>query len=231
MTNLVIGMGEVGNGLFKVLQEEGSVYAKDLKPMLVGHKIDIIHICFPYSETFNDEVKKYIKLYKPELAIVYSTVPIGTCEKLGVVHSPIEGKHPALGLSIQNSARWLGSSDEKLLYRAEKFWKKFVSVRKLPSANFTEWLKLRSTSKYGINLVWTQYEAEVSKKLGMDFSAVRQFDMDYNQLYRNLGMPEYQRYILDPPKGKIGGHCIVPNAELLNEDYPDDMLDMIVEMK
>lgn len=231
MSSLVIGMGEVGKGLFDVLTAHESVAALDKDPEVIGYKINILHICFPYSDKFSEYVKKYIKLYNPELTIVYSTVPIGTCEKLKVVHSPVEGKHPSIGLSIQNSARWLGSSDRKLLNKAEKLWKKFVPVRRMESANFTEWLKLRSTSKYGINLVWTDYEDSVSKKLGMDYSAVRQFDLDYNQMYLRLGMPDYQRYILNPPNGKIGGHCVRENAMLLNEDYPDDLLEMIVEMK
>ena len=126
-----------------------------------------------------------------------------------------------------NSPRWVGSSDKQARKLATAFWEAFVPVRALPSADFTEWLKLRSTSKYGINIVWTGYEAEVSKKLGMDFSAVRQFDMDYNALYENLGMHEYKRYILDPPKGKIGGHCVVPNAKMLNKQYPNKWLEEI----
>lgn len=229
--NLVIGMGEVGNGLFKVLQAKVQVAGLDKEPTLIGDKVKTLHICFPYSKDFPKHVKDYQKLYNPELTIVYSTVPIGTCEKLGVVHSPVEGKHPAIGLSIQNSARWIGSSDEKLLNKATKLWEKFVPVRRLPSADFTEWLKLRSTSKYGVNLVWADYEAKVSEKLGMDFSANRQYDMDYNELYKRLNMPQYQRYILEPPEGKIGGHCVVPNAGLLDEQYPNEILKMIGKMK
>ena len=231
MRHLIIGMGQVGNGIFNVLKDVYIVFSRDKKPAIISVKIDVLHICIPYSEEFEESVKKYIKLYKPKLTIVYSSTKIGTCEKLGVIHSPIEGKHPQLGLSIRNSARWLGSSNEKNLGLAAKIWEKIVPVRRMESANFTEWLKLRSTSKYGINIVWADYEAGCCEKLGLDFSAVRQFDMDYNEMYKRMGMLQFQRYILDPPNGKIGGHCIVPNAELLNEDYPDDMLDMIMEMK
>lgn len=224
-------MGKVGNGLYSVLKTKVVVYCRDAKPVVIGTKIDYLHICIPYNDKFEKQVKDYIKLYNPTLTIVYSTVPIGTCEKLKVVHSPIEGKHPALGLSIINSPRWLGSSDNKLLTKAAQFWKKFVPVREMPSANYTEWLKLRSTATYGINIVWADYSARVSKKLGLDFSAVRQFDIDYNLMYQKLGMPVYSRYILEPPNGKIGGHCLIPNAEILDEQHPHDMLKMIKAMK
>lgn len=230
MRNLVIGMGEVGKGVFDVLLGVYPTECRDKDPLIIPHKVDVLHICIPYSDKFDEAVRGYLKLYSPKYTIVYSSVPIGTCEGLGVVHSPVEGKHPAIGLSIKNMARWLGSSDQKALDEAGKFWEKITKIRKLPSADYTEWLKLRSTSKYGINLAWTDYEAKVSKELGMDFSAVRQFDMDYNGLYTRLGMHQYQRYVLDPPEGKIGGHCVVPNAELLDEQYPSPMLKIIKEM-
>lgn len=229
--NLVVGMGEVGKGVFDVLRGKLSVACRDKDPVIITSKIDSLHICIPYTDKFEEQVQEYKELYNPELTIVYSTVPIGTCEKLGVVHSPIEGKHPVLGLSIANSPRWLGTSDKKLMQRAAKLWKKFVPVREMSKADFTEWLKLRSTSKYGINLVWTDYEAKVSKELGMDFSANKQFDMDYNQLYQKLGMRQYARYVLDPPEGKIGGHCVKENSELLTKQHPHPMLDMINEME
>lgn len=232
MRSLVIGMGEVGRGVFDVLLgQEASVASRDKEPVIIPYKVDVLHVCIPWNDNFEESIKGYKELYNPKLVIVYSTVPIGTCEKLGVVHSPVEGKHPAIGLSIQNMARWVGSSDPEMLKMAEEFWKKYVPVRCLPSANFTEWLKLRSTSKYGVNIVWADYEAEVCKKLGMDYVAVKQFDIDYNNLYERLGMLQFRRYILDPPDGKIGGHCVVPNAEILDDQYPNDMLKMIKGMK
>lgn len=229
--HLVIGMGEVGNGLFDVLIGRHHVMARDKDPILITDPIYALHISIPWSDKFEEEVKKYIAAYKPMVTIVYSTVPIGTCERLGAVHSPVEGKHPAIGLSIRNSARWIGSSDENQLNKAEDIWKDIVPVRKMPKADFTEWLKLRSTSKYGVNIAWADYEAKVSKELGLDFVAVKQFDLDYNNMYQRLGMLQFQRYVLDPPEGKIGGHCVVPNAELLKEQFPSEMLDLIIAMK
>lgn len=229
--SLVIGMGEVGKGVFDVISsKESSVACRDKDSVIINYHVDVLHICIPHSDEFEAVVKKYMDLYKSEVVIVYSTVPIGTCERLGVVHSPVEGKHPALGLSIQNMARWLGSSNEKMLKKAMKFWEKYGPIRHVPKADFTEFLKLYSTSKYGINIVWAQYAADMCEKLDLDYAAVKQFDLDYNQLYERLGMLQYKRYILDPPEGKIGGHCVVPNAELLNEKHPHEMLKMIMDM-
>lgn len=233
--SLVIGMGEIGTALYKVLNRSVVVSTRDMaETEHDAGDVDILHISFPHSEGFVNEVKNYIEFYDPKLTIVYSTTPIGTCESISeqVVHSPIEGRHPELEESILVSPRWLGSSDPDMLEAAVQFWYPQVKVvRTMGSSRFTEFLKLRSTSKYGINLVWTDYEKSVADQLGMDFTALQNFDEDYNALYAKLGMPEFQRYILDPPEGHIGGHCVVPNAEILNGQYPFSMLDEIIKKK
>lgn len=233
--SLVIGMGEIGTALYKVINRSRVVYTRDMADTDHDAKdVDILHIAFPYSEGFVNEVKNYIEFYDPQLTIIYSTVPIGTCEAISdnIVHSPVEGKHPELEESILIMPRWLGCSDPLALEAATQFWMPLVkTIRTMGSARFTEFLKLRSTSKYGINLAWTDYEKSVADELGMDFQALKNFDEDYTALYYKMGMPEYARYILDPPNGVIGGHCIVSNAEILNEQYPSSMLEEIIIKK
>lgn len=230
MVNLVVGMGEVGNGVFDVLRSRVVTYTRDKEPVVIAKKIDYLHIAIPYSDSFLDDVRAYIKLYQPKVTIVYSSVPIGTCETLEVVHSPVEGKHPVIGLSIQNSARWIGTSDKKLRKKVKELWEKFVPVRELPSANFTEALKLLSTTEYGVNIEFARYKKIIADDLGMDYTAMKQWNLDYNNLYKRLGMLEYQKYVLDPPQGPKGGHCVTPNAQLLQEQYPDELVKIVGEL-
>ena len=97
MTELVIGMGQIGKAV-----QEAICFDKadtlDLKTRARLKKYDILHICIPYSDRFKSEVKKYIKRFQPEHVIVYSTVPVGTCSDIDdrIVHSPVEGKLPDL---------------------------------------------------------------------------------------------------------------------------------------
>jgi hypothetical protein len=230
MINLVVGVGEVGSGVFDVLRSKVVTYARDKDPVVMAKKIDYLHIAIPYTEDFKDHVKGYMELYNPKVTIVYSTVPIGTCEEIGVVHSPVEGKHPAIGLSIQNSARWLGSSNKKLLKEANKLWSKFVPVRELPSASFTEALKLLSTTEYGVNIEFARYKKKIADDLGMDYVAMKQWNLDYNELYKRLGMNQFQKFILDAPEGPKGGHCVTPNAKLLYGQYPDEQVKVVGEL-
>ncbi len=231
--SLVIGDGQIGRAIYEVLKPKKAIFIRDLEEVDYPD-IDVLHVTFPYSESFVHDVGNYIEQYNPTTTIVYSTVPIGTCAKIGnhVAHSPVEGKHPELKESIQLGVRWVGCEDKITQLQVVDYWTPFVrTVRVMNDAKFTEFLKLRSTAKYGINLAWTDYEYKISEDLGMDFVALQQFDADYNQLYEDLEMPEYKRYILSPPGGTIGGHCVVPNAELLDKQYPSPMLKIIKKMK
>ncbi len=238
MTNsLVVGLGQIGTAVTAVISNYDKFVdtydpALDHTPSLTT--VDVLHICFPYSEHFVSDAKDYIKTYKPWHVVVWSTAPIGTTARIkGAVHSPVEGRHPKLALSIRSMTRWVGGQDHaEVDYFVTSYFKKMnLNTRGVYDSAFTEFLKLRSTAKYGVNLAWTDYEAMVAKELGMDFKLVKDFDRDYNKLYHNLDMDWAQRYILDPPNGKISGHCVVPNAELLDEQFPNDMLKMIKEYK
>lgn len=237
MNSLILGRGEIGRAVGEVIHRTDIVRTYDIKegqpPEVKG--IDIIHVCFPFIDmaSFIEAVQFYIKKYKPEHVVIWSTVAIGTTARIpGAVHSPVEGRHPNLALSIRSMVRWIGTNNADEGEFFEKYFKAlFLKTYLVGKSDFTEFLKLRSTSKYGINLVWADYEASVAKELGMNYKLVKHFDADYNRLYHNLNMPWAQRYILDPPNGKIGGHCIVPNAELLDKQFPDDMLKKIKGME
>jgi len=230
--DLIIGNGEIGSALYEVLKPSFHIKIAD-RNTPITHKARVLYICYPYSKDFVKYTKDYIKGYNPELVVVLSTLPVGTCESINpsIIHSPVEGKHPELASSILSSPRWIGSSDKESLDKIEEIWDTLFVIRRVRSSRFTEFLKLRSTSKYGINIVWTEYEKSVADEIGMDFNLIKDFDNDYNNLYRELGMGEYQRYILNPPNGKIGGHCVVPNAEILDKQFPNNLLKMIVKMR
>jgi hypothetical protein len=234
MTHLVIGMGEVGSAVYTTLYKYNDVQTLDITGLQeIELPIDVLHICIPHSKQFIAIVKDYIKQYSPKATIVYSTVPIGTCEAIGsqVAHSPVEGKHPRLADSMARFTRWIGCRNSATRRLVKEIWENIVDCKLVDSSRYTEALKLCSTSKYGINLVWADYTANLAKDLGMDYEFFKEFDEDYNRLYTKLHFPNFRKFVLDAPEGKIGGHCVVPNAELLDRQYPSKMLKMIKEME
>lgn len=231
MKTLIIGNGQIGSALADALKDHHEVFIIDKEPLKIDEEIDVLNICFPYSDKFVAEVKKYIEEYNPSLTIVHSTTKIGTCNEIGreVVHAPIEGKHPDLTQSLKEWRRWLGCRDKRSLALAESFFReanmRYIS---LDDSKFTEYLKLRSTTKYLWSIAWAEMEGEWSAKLGMPYNYNQKYDIDYNIMYSKLGYPEYKRYILEPPESKeIGGHCLIPNRDLLKEVLPHKYLKIL----
>jgi len=102
MKSIIIGAGEVGTALYRVLFNYHITWIRgkvnlDLQPSISP---EIIHICFPYSDNFSKYVKAYKEKYNPKHIVIHSTVPVGTSRPLGAVHSPVEGLHPFLKESI-----------------------------------------------------------------------------------------------------------------------------------
>ena len=233
MRHLIVGIGEVGGALKLVLNKEEDVQFKDIEDKHIALPIDFMHVAIRYTDDFVKIVKKYIRDYKPKHVIVYSSVPVGTTKKLGknVVHSPVEGLHPHLKQSLGNFTRFIGGTSEETLKATLDLWSKYARCKIVRDSRFTEFLKLYSTSTYGINIVWADYGDKWAKKLGMDYALIKEFNTQYNELYHRLKRPQFKRYVLNPPHGRIGGHCITPNAELLDGQEPHEMLKMIKDMQ
>ena len=229
MSEIVIGYGQIGKAVQEIIGDPAIV--DEGLPVTYG-TFDIMHICFPYSENFIVEVKRYIKEYKPAHIIIYSTVPIGTTKKIaGAVHSPIEGKHPKLAESIRLTPRWIGANS----ISEGNFWFEYfdrleLGINLLRDSDYTEALKLLSTAEYGINIEFARYKKKVADEVGMDYSLMCGWNQDYNKLYQDLDLPEYQKFILDPPDGPKGGHCVTPNARLLYDQFPHELTKIVGEL-
>lgn len=234
MNQLIIGYGEIGQALQKVIRANYILDLTEASPILAAG-CDVMHICFPYSDSFVTDVKNYVERYSPAHVVIYSTVPIGTTYDISplAVHSPIEGKHPELEMSIRFMERWIGynDTDEKFFF-VNLFSSFGLRTKPVENTNFTEALKLLSTTEYGLNIEFARYKKKVAKSLGMDYKLTKEWNEEYNKLYRNLGMDKrYQKYVLDAPKGKKGGHCIVPNAQLLQQQFPDKLVAIVGEIE
>lgn len=235
MSSVIVGFGEIGKAVYDAMDE--SSYIVDLNMQsedAAPSEVDVLHICFPPSETFVEDVEMYINQFDPSHTIVWASTPIGTCSLIAdyVIHSPVEGKHPNLAKSIRTMVRWIGCFDKmERDWANEYFCMKGLDTRPVEKSEYTEALKLLSTSEYGINIVFADYKKWVADTLGMDYELMKEWNHDYNSLYQSLKLPQFQKFILDPPQSKIGGHCVTQNAELLNGQFPHEMLRLIREMK
>jgi len=240
---LFLGLGEVGNsvlGLYNPLQVLSGVYnlyfrdltavtdkAVNIEELKDYINIDVLHVSIPYSQAFKDIVIDYIKKYKPSLTLIHSTVDIGTTraiaeQSVGIVaHTPVMGVHPTLTKSMQTFRKIVGimKAEDK-----ETIMRHLSSIKVIPDFYNTpedsEAAKMMSTTYYGHNIRFMQDVHKFCEEQDLDFEKVyTRTNEIYNRGYTEMEMPNVRRPVLKYTPGKIGGHCVVPNAELLSDRF------------
>lgn len=210
MVHLVFGYGEVGKALGTVL---GKHLWKDRKGgTWNGELVDITHVCVPYSDEFTNLIR-FLK-QGSQLVIVHSSVPVGTCDRLGVVHSPIRGVHPYLEEGIRTFVKYFGG--KRANEAAKIFADLGIKTKTYTDARTTEALKLWDTTAYGRMIMLEKEIYAWCQKHKVDFDTVyTEATKTYNEGYTKLGMSHVVRPVLKHMEGPIGGHCVLPNAKLL----------------
>ncbi len=230
MQLVLTGYGEIGKGMASVLGNNNSIFiideAKGFGLPATPVSADILLIAFPYYNDFEDAVKFYQGKFHPRATLIFSTVPIGTCRKLNACHFPIEAKHPHIARDIRiKEKHYLGGNNlliEQLLDDAGLDYE-------ILEPEHTEFLKLRSTLIYGINIAMGKYSNEVCQKINLDYTKIKEYDDSHNQLVAERGTPENTRYIIDAPDDKgIKGHCILENAVILMKQVPSVLIDAVL---
>jgi len=222
---LLVGKGEVGDALYKLEEEAGNnidVAELDRKPD-VGRKYDVMHVCIPYTERFIGTVIDYGLRYAPNLAIIHSTVPVGTTEHLSdtidfplVVHSPVRGVHPHLYKGLKTFIKYVGGYGDAVKKAIEHLKSIGIQTKYLGSSETTELAKILSTTYYGWNILFAKEAEKICKIYGLKFEDVyTHANKTYNDGYTKLGRRNVVRPVLYPPKGTLGGHCLGPNFEFL----------------
>jgi UDP-N-acetyl-D-mannosaminuronate dehydrogenase len=211
MKSLIIGKGEIGKSLWKVIGGE----IRDKNPLKV-EGVQIMHICIPYSNRFVSTVKEYQKLYKPKYTVIHSTVPVGTSSVLNATHSPVRGQHPHLEGGIRTFTKFVGGKDaDEVVDYFRRFGMKTYLCRK---SETTELLKLLDTTYYKKCIEFAQLAEKLCNKFNVPFSEVYTLaNQTYNEGYEKLGRKDYIRPVLQPLQKKIGGHCVRENYELLKK--------------
>jgi len=228
----ILGFGEVGQAIAKFYKNPK---IKDLNRDDGLKGVEILHVCIPWNKDFVNIVKKQIKKIKPKLIIINSTVIPGTTKKIGgnIVHSPIRGIHPHLYDGIKAFVKYIGSDNRKIGNLAKKHFESLGIKTKVfcPSVT-TEIGKLLDTSYYGLCIAWHGEMKKICDKAGIKFDeAVTDFNITYNEGYEKLGKSNVIRPVLSPPGKGITGHCIIPNAEIINKYCKNKGTGMLLSYK
>lgn len=226
------GKGQVGSALAKIFERHGvkvAILDKGARPK-GWPKNAFLHVCIPYSKDFVRIVKAEILRYRPLMTIIHSTVPVGTTRRVGqmTAHSPVRGQHDNLELSLLKFVKYLGPTTERCRRLAEAHLSssglKVVSWAKPES---TEVMKLLCLSRYLNDLAFYETAYHVCLDQKVSPALMLQWTETYNDGYSGS---RYTRPTFDFPRGRVGGHCVMPVSKMLADQTGNNFLRRNIEI-
>ena len=227
--DIVIGLGEIGLPIYKILSKHFPVEGIDINPILnkeksslKNHDVDFIHFCIPFSKNFFNIVKKYEKKLHPEAIVIHSTISPKTTEKLQkmikspVLYSATRGVHKRMLTDLKRYTKFYSvynsaSKSNSISKLYEKRMRKCgIKTKKLSNPLTLELAKIVvDTSYYGWLINYAQISKIISDKYGVNYDEMWSFS------------DEIHKFLKNRPKmfpGFIGGHCVIPNLELIDNE-------------
>jgi len=223
---LVVGLGEVGKPLYTILKrQEPRTVGIDIQPASVDETIGIMHICFPFFDAaqFQNAVVGYARKYSPKVVVINSTAVPGTTRgiesEIGIpcVYSPVRGKHTKMVDELLTYVKFVAGADANATeqvqdhFRAAGLKSETMSV---PEA--LELAKLLETTYFGLLIAWAQEMNRFAETVDADYLEVGKFFREIAYLPGVLFQPGY-----------IGGHCVMPNIELLQQRFQSEFLEVV----
>jgi UDP-N-acetyl-D-mannosaminuronate dehydrogenase len=224
-TVVIVGLGEVGKPLLEIMKNRYQTFGVDINQPASISQCDVMHICFPFeSDKFVGQAVEYIHHYRPALTIINSTVALGTTRRVAtesrapVVHSPVRGKHARMQEELLHYTKFVGALDPESGQPAvEHFEGVGMKTRLLTSPEASELAKLTETTYFGLLIAWAQEVERYCTNLGVNYDDVVSF-------YEEIKFFSPVKYF----PGVIGGHCVMPNIDILLQEFPSDLLRAIV---
>jgi len=237
--DVVAGLGEIGSPILQLLSKKKPAVGYDINENLMDvikfkkyEKLGtcFLHVCIPYNNNFNSNVLSLCEKFKPDSVVIHSTISPGTTSKLQskmtipVIYSATRGIHKrmlrdmkryikfyAIETTAPNS-KWAASTYSKLMKKCG------IKTKQMSKPITLELAKIVvDTSYYG----WLITYAQLSNMIALENK------VDYDEMWSFAD--EIHKYLGNRPKmfpGFIGGHCVIPNLDLIK----NPTLDMISEI-
>jgi UDP-N-acetyl-D-mannosaminuronate dehydrogenase len=220
----VVGLGEVGRPILELFSNHYDVIGVDVERAERCDPVEFLHICYPFEiEDFIGETAKYIDLFRPTLTLINSTVAIGTTRAIAdrtgaaVVNSPVRGKHARMLDELRTYTKFVGPMDIGSGENAARHFESAgVTTKVLASPEATELAKLTETTYFGLLIAWAQEVERYCDRAGQNYHDVISFYEEISYL------PRVKFFA-----GTIGGHCVLPNIEILRKWHPSVILEAI----
>jgi len=221
---VVVGLGEIGRPLLQLISERYEVVGVDVLPVGSIAGVDVMHVCYPFQiDDFVGETARYVELFRPSLTVINSTVAVGTTRAVAartdtaVVNSPVRGKHAHMLEELRFYTKFVGAVDWVGAERARHHFESLgLRTKVLASPEATELAKLTETTYFGLLIAWAQEVERYCDESGQDYSEISSFYEEIRYLPATKYFP-----------GVIGGHCVMPNIDILGGFKQSALLEAI----
>ncbi len=237
--NVVCGLGEIGNPILNLISKKILTVGYDINPKLMNKKkftkyekfqTSFLHVCIPFTGKFISNVISLYEKFNPQCIVIHSTISPGTTSKIQsmlnipVIYSATRGIHKRMFNDLKRytkfyaieknapNVKWAAKIYSRLLKNCGVKSKQMSSPITLELAKIVV-----DTSYYG----WLINYAQLSNMIAI------QNKVDYDEMWSFAD--EIHKYLGNRPKmfpGFIGGHCVIPNLDLMNNETLDLIRDI-----
>lgn len=229
--NVVAGLGEIGRPILKLLSKSVLVVGYDTDKKLMDEKkfnkyknlkTEFLHVCIPFTNNFIQNVVSMHDKFKPECIVIHSTTSPNTTAKIQrlvpipVIYSATRGIHKRMLNDLKRYTKFFAietnAPNKKSAIRnySKIMTKCNVKTKQMKNPLTLELAKIIvDTSYYG----WLITYSQLSKMIAI------QNHVDYDEMWTFAD--EIHKFLGNRPKmypGFIGGHCVIPNLDLINND-------------
>lgn len=251
---VVIGLGEIGETIRKMLVDAygvNQVKGRDIDtPDWKNYQFKFMHICFPQSPTFTDDIGEYMDVYHPEIVIIHSTLSPGMTDWLqahlsetmtpdlttayrSIFYSPVRGNvKDGMEWCLKHYTKYIaGSVDTRKVMEVNARANAVLHLKEAgfkvkvieDSALSLEYAKLLDLCWYGLNIAFYQEVARIEEKGNLDPVLIKNF-IESTPVESEGKVPRHVFY-----GGFIGGHCVIQGIRKILAVHDVPMLRAVID--
>ena len=234
--DIVVGLGEIGNPIFKLLSKKLTVVGYDINKKLMNEskfkkfefrKTSFLHIAIPISSKFQSNVFILQKKFNPECIVIHSTLSPGTTESIQkkldipVIYSATRGVHKRMLNDLKRYTKFFAISKHapKKRWAITEYSKKMktcgIKTKQMEKPETLELAKILCDTSY---LGWLINYSQLTNMIAI------QYNVNYDEMW--TFSDEIHKFLGNRPKmfpGFIGGHCVIPNLDLMHNNTLDQI--------
>ena len=237
--DVVAGLGEIGYPILKLLSKKQTIvgYDKDKSLMneskfkkLQDNQTSFLHIAIPVTSKFDSNIVELYKKFRPECIVIHSTIGPGTTERIQkkidvpLIYSATRGVHKRMLKDLKRYTKFFTISKNA----PKKQWAIRTYSRKMKNCGIkTKQMSKPETLELAKILCDTSYLGWLINYSQITNVIAESHNVNYDEMW--TFSDEIHKFLGNRPKmypGYIGGHCIIPNLNLIN----DETLNLIKKM-